>query len=227
MVDVLRIGAWYCFLLLLAQSATAGDATTAALRRPTWLVPVAAALVVVGVAAQLAVMLRVGLLGDPVRLALFDGIALNVFGLVLRGAAVPQHAGGCALEHEAALPRTRRGIHFRPLSVRRRAAVQSRRRGCVERARPRARTRRPAPGPVDDAQPRLDVPHRVVAPRGVSLDGADRLGRLSAVHGGGGLLRPLFRRQLGARAAGRAHLRRRCWRSARWRSRARFARSCA
>jgi hypothetical protein len=35
------------------------------------------------VAAQLAVTLRIGFLGDPARLAIFDGIALNIFGLVL------------------------------------------------------------------------------------------------------------------------------------------------
>jgi putative PEP-CTERM system histidine kinase len=82
MADVLRIGAWYGFLLLLARSAV-GDAAAPGLRRQGWLVPVSAALVVVGLAAHLAVMLRLGTFGDPVRLALFDGIALNVFGLVL------------------------------------------------------------------------------------------------------------------------------------------------
>ena len=81
-IDVIRMGAWYAFLLLLAQSATAGT-PDAALRRPNWFIPLAAALVVIGVGAQLAVAMRLAFPADALRLSLFDGIALNVFGLVL------------------------------------------------------------------------------------------------------------------------------------------------
>jgi putative PEP-CTERM system histidine kinase len=81
-IDVLRIGAWYCFLLLLIRSTTP-RATEGASRRPAWLVPVAAALVAIGVVAQLAVALRLTFPGDAARLAIFDGITLTVFGLVL------------------------------------------------------------------------------------------------------------------------------------------------
>ena len=49
-----------------------------------------------------------------------------------------------------------------------------------------------------------------VAPRGVPLDGAPRLGRLPARGGRGRLFRPLLRRRLGTRAADRAAVRRRC-----------------
>ncbi len=122
-------------------------------------------------------------------------------------AALPQHTGRRALEHQAAMPRPGRSVRLRPLSLRRRAAVQPRRRGCVERARSRARARHSVPRIVDDAQSRLDVRHRLVAARGLPLDGADRFGRLPAVHGGRGLLRPLFRRQLGTRAPGRGDFR--------------------
>jgi putative PEP-CTERM system histidine kinase len=81
-IDVIRMGAWYAFLLLLAQSATAGT-PDAALRRPSWFIPLAAALVVIGVGAQLALAMRLAFPADALRLSLFDGIALNVFGLVL------------------------------------------------------------------------------------------------------------------------------------------------
>ena len=80
--DVLRTGAWYAFLLVLIERrharAISGDP-----RPATWFAPVAAALVVVGVLAQLALALRFDALGEPGRLAVFNGIALTVFGLVL------------------------------------------------------------------------------------------------------------------------------------------------
>src|SRR6185369_17734572 len=56
-VDVLRIGAWYAFLLLLKEGPREGSAT-AVTARTTWLVPVAAALVVLGLLAQVSVGLR-------------------------------------------------------------------------------------------------------------------------------------------------------------------------
>src|SRR5437762_2373630 len=81
-IDVLRIGAWYAFLLLLNEGPRDGAATAITPRTP-WLVPVAAALVVLGLAAQVAVALRLTAFGDPGRFALFLGLALTVFGLVL------------------------------------------------------------------------------------------------------------------------------------------------
>ncbi len=88
------------------------------------------------------------------------------------GTAVPQSAGGCALEHEASLPGARRGVRFRPLPFRRCAAVQPHRRGRVERARPGSRARFPAGARFDDAQPQLDIRYRVIAALGISLDRA-------------------------------------------------------
>ena len=82
LVDVLRIGAWYAFLLLLNESPRDRSAT-AATPRTTWLVPVAAALVLLGLFAQVSVALRLTPFGDPGRFVLFQGIALSVFGLVL------------------------------------------------------------------------------------------------------------------------------------------------
>ena len=81
-VDVLRIGAWYAFLLLLNEdppaSAVAGER-----RRINWLVAMATGLVVLGLLAQVSLGLSWTAFGDSGRLALFDGLALTVFGLVL------------------------------------------------------------------------------------------------------------------------------------------------
>jgi hypothetical protein len=83
--DVLRVGAWFAFLLLLSERRGAGAAPVARAgpSRTTWLVPVAAALVVLGVVAQGAAALGVPAFGDPGRLALFDSLALTLFGLML------------------------------------------------------------------------------------------------------------------------------------------------
>ena len=80
-VDVLRIGAWYAFLLLLNEGPRSDGRRGTA--RMTWLLPVAAALVALGLLAQVSVGLALTAFGDPGRLALFDGLALTVFGLVL------------------------------------------------------------------------------------------------------------------------------------------------
>jgi len=82
LTDVLRMGAWFGFLLLLSFPAP-NDKAQANLQRPVWLIPVAAALVILGITAHAAVTFRIAILGDPLRLAMFVGIALNVFGLVL------------------------------------------------------------------------------------------------------------------------------------------------
>ena len=81
-IDVLRVGGWYAFLLLLNERPR-GEAVVGEPRRTTWLVPVAAALVALGLVAQVGIGLSLTAFGDPGRLALFDGLALTVFGLVL------------------------------------------------------------------------------------------------------------------------------------------------
>ncbi len=84
-VDVLRVGAWFAFLLLLIDGRVGNSSATTDLApsRTTWLVPVAAALVVVGIVAQGSGVLGLRVFGDPGRLALFDSLALTVFGLIL------------------------------------------------------------------------------------------------------------------------------------------------
>jgi len=80
--DVLRIGAWYAFLLLLIERPS-GDSADRGARRASWLVPLGGALVVIGLVAQILVGLQWNAYGEPGRLAVFDGLALTVFGLVL------------------------------------------------------------------------------------------------------------------------------------------------
>jgi putative PEP-CTERM system histidine kinase len=80
LLDVLRVCAWYAFLLLLTQP-TRFEADGAASRRPQWLAPIAVVLVVLGAAAQIALALWPA--AELLRFAIFDGIALNVLGLVL------------------------------------------------------------------------------------------------------------------------------------------------
>ncbi|MEO8304456.1 MAG: XrtA/PEP-CTERM system histidine kinase PrsK [Betaproteobacteria bacterium] len=80
-VDVLRFGAWIAFLLLIVGPRT-GE-VSADLRHGSWLVPLAAALVVIGLIAQVAAGLKWNGWGEAGRLAVFDGIALIVLGLVL------------------------------------------------------------------------------------------------------------------------------------------------
>ncbi len=82
LVDVLRVGAWFAFLLLLLRRPTMQEEVFER-QGPAWLAPAAAALLVVGLIAQVAVMLRFKTFGEPVRLAMASGVALNVFGLVL------------------------------------------------------------------------------------------------------------------------------------------------
>ena len=84
-VDVLRVGAWFAFLLLLIERGGGSTAPVApaGASRTTWLLPVAAALVILGVVAQCAVALGLRVFGDPGRLALFDSLALSIFGLML------------------------------------------------------------------------------------------------------------------------------------------------
>ena len=81
-LDVLRIGAWFGFLLLLMQPEHT-EADAAGYRRPAWLVPVAAALVALGLGTQVATALRPTFLVELLRIVVFDSMALNVLGLVL------------------------------------------------------------------------------------------------------------------------------------------------
>jgi putative PEP-CTERM system histidine kinase len=81
-LDVLRIGAWYAFLLL-AIRRPRESASIADTRSVSGLMLVAAALVVTGVVAEIAAELEWNPLGDSGRFALFDALARYVFGLVL------------------------------------------------------------------------------------------------------------------------------------------------
>jgi len=81
-VDVLRVGSWYAFLLLLIERPRVG-ADPANPSRVTWLAPVAGALVTLGLVAQSATAAGLTRFGSPARLALFDNLALSVVGLVL------------------------------------------------------------------------------------------------------------------------------------------------
>lgn len=82
LLDVLRLGAWFVFLLLLTHPMRT-EAEGTASRRPPWLLPLAGALVGIGVAAQVALVFRPPFFAELLRLAIFNGIALNVLGLVL------------------------------------------------------------------------------------------------------------------------------------------------
>ncbi|HET7033564.1 MAG TPA: XrtA/PEP-CTERM system histidine kinase PrsK [Casimicrobiaceae bacterium] len=82
LADVLRVGAWYAFLLLLIKHPTTDRAERES-RRVTFLVPLAAALVVIGVVAYILDALKWNVYVESARLAVFDALALTVFGLVL------------------------------------------------------------------------------------------------------------------------------------------------
>lgn len=79
LADLLRYGCWFAFLLMLLRPSQAEKLPAGMV----WLVPVAAALAVFGLLAQLFAVLGIGMLGDPSRLVLFSSMALPVFGLVL------------------------------------------------------------------------------------------------------------------------------------------------
>ncbi len=81
LVDVLRFGGWYLFLLLLLRpdEATAENSS----RRPLWLGKIAILLVSVAFVSQLLTVLGVDFFVPPARMALFASLAMSVFGLVL------------------------------------------------------------------------------------------------------------------------------------------------
>jgi len=86
-LDVLRGGAWYAFLLLLIERRAIGASAAAAATQPRtkWLIPFAAALVLLGLFAQLTLAFNIDIpiLRDAGRLGLLDGLAMSVFGLML------------------------------------------------------------------------------------------------------------------------------------------------
>jgi putative PEP-CTERM system histidine kinase len=80
-VDIFRFGGWYLFLLVLLEpDSSDGNRRPIRLR---WLSSIALALLLVGVAAQLMVVLNISFFFPPQRLALFDSLAIAVFALVL------------------------------------------------------------------------------------------------------------------------------------------------
>lgn len=81
LVDLFRYGGWYLFLiaLLIPDSSAEGQWPT----RIRWLAGIATALVVLGLAAQIMVPLRVSTVTAPMRLVIFDSLAMAVFMLVL------------------------------------------------------------------------------------------------------------------------------------------------
>jgi putative PEP-CTERM system histidine kinase len=79
--DALSVGAWYGFLLLLIHRANS-EAMSAG-GRGSWMMPVGAALVVLGILVPLLSALHLRVFGEPSRLAIYMGLALAVFGLML------------------------------------------------------------------------------------------------------------------------------------------------
>jgi hypothetical protein len=160
------VGAWYGFLLLLTQPART-EAEGPASRRPQWLVPLAAALVAIGAATPIAAGVPADVFRGSSSGSRSSTASRSMCWARAGRAAFPQYAGGRALEREAALPGTRGGVHLRPLSLRGCAPVRARRRGYLERARPRAYARDSALRAFLDPQSRLDSASGVVAPGGV------------------------------------------------------------
>ena len=78
-VDLLRYGFWYAFLLLLFRERGGGKLPAGM----DWLVPAAVVLLVFGLFGRTLAFFGFDLLGDPARLVLFSSMALPVFVLVL------------------------------------------------------------------------------------------------------------------------------------------------
>lgn len=81
LADVFRFGGWFFFLIVLLKP----ESTRTALWpvRLRWLSLLASALFCVGLAAQIMLLLDIGSLFNPVRVTLFDSLAMSVFTLVL------------------------------------------------------------------------------------------------------------------------------------------------
>jgi putative PEP-CTERM system histidine kinase len=85
LTDVLRFGGWYFFLLVLLRVGHGDAAADGAVTTARWprMTAAAVALVGLGVAVQLAILLEPALGASLQRLALLDSLAMAVFGLVL------------------------------------------------------------------------------------------------------------------------------------------------
>ena len=81
LADLFRYGGWYFFLLvLLVPDSSREDRLPNRIR---WLVGVALALLLIGLAAQVMVLLGMNDFFPPMRLVIFDSLAMAVFALVL------------------------------------------------------------------------------------------------------------------------------------------------
>lgn len=78
LADVLRVGGWYGFLLLIIRPRKAGEPF-----RTVSLASAALCLIVVGLVAQGMMALRYDAIGDPGRLSLLNSLLMAVFGVVL------------------------------------------------------------------------------------------------------------------------------------------------
>ncbi len=85
LADVLRFGGWYFFLLVLLRVGHGDAVADGAVTTARWprMTAAAVALVGLGVAVQLAILLEPALGASLQRLALLDSLAMAVFGLVL------------------------------------------------------------------------------------------------------------------------------------------------
>lgn len=81
LVDVLRFGGWYLFLLLLLRPEDIAEENSS--KRPVWLSKIAVLLVIVAFVSQVLTVFGVDFVVPPARLALFASLAMSVFGLVL------------------------------------------------------------------------------------------------------------------------------------------------
>ena len=79
--DLLRYGGWFWFLLVLLMPER--SALQAPTRRWNWLASIGTSLLVVGMAAQVMVVLNIGFPIPPQRLVLLDALGITVFALVL------------------------------------------------------------------------------------------------------------------------------------------------
>lgn len=79
LLDVVRYGCWFAFLLILLHPKQVQKSTFTL----AWMVPVAVVLVAFGLLALALAVLRISLLGDTARLILLSSMVLPVFAMVL------------------------------------------------------------------------------------------------------------------------------------------------
>ena len=180
-----------------------------------------------GLLAQISVGLALTAFGDPGRLALFDSLALAVFGLVLVEQLFRNLPEECTLEHQAAVSGACRRRSSSTSICLRDALLFNRIdadawsvRGLVHAlvfpllAVSTMRNR--------DGRSAIALSRRVVFHSTALMASGVYLLFMAAA----GYYVRYFGGSWGAGAAGRADVRRRCWRLARWHSRVRFARNC-